>query len=141
MLAYIVIGLGLFATLKYFRPKEAPSAYVGTSLPSTTVSDAAIKPLMSLAVFIFLNLSFLFLFHYLVMEMGVFPFPFQKMRQVSQGYHLLPTYLPFLILPIISIIILRKAALPILEKFAARGNVNRCFFLQLSGLLSASIIL
>ena len=134
MLAYIVIGLGLFATLKYFR-KAAPSSYVGTSLPSTTVSGVAIKPLMLPAVFIFLNLFFLFLFHYLVMETRVVPFPFQKVHQVSQGYYRLPTYLPFLILPVISVIILRKAALPILEKFTACGKVKQMLFFTTIGLV------
>ena len=134
MLAYIAIGLGLFVMLKYFRPKAAPSAYVGPFKPSTALSDLTIKPLMLPAVFIFLNLFFLFLFHYLVIKMRVVPFPFQKMYHVSQGYHLVLTYLPFLILPMISIIILRKAALPILEKFAIRGNLKQILLLTIMGL-------
>jgi phosphatidylglycerol:prolipoprotein diacylglycerol transferase len=134
MLAYIAIGLSLLAMLTYLRPKTAPSFYMGSFKPSTTLSDLTIKPLMLLAVFIFLNLFFLFLFHYLVMQMKVVPFPFQKVDQVAQAYRLIPTYLPFLILPMIAIIILRKAALPILEKFAVCGHLKQMLFFTIIGL-------
>jgi prolipoprotein diacylglyceryltransferase len=134
MLTYIVIGLGLFAMLKYFRPKEVSSFYTGTFKPFTTLSYLAIKPLMLLAVFIFLNLFFLFLFHYLVIKMRVIPFPFQKMYHVSQGYHQILTYLPFLILPITAIIMLRKAGLPTLEKITVGGHLKQMLFFSIVGL-------
>jgi prolipoprotein diacylglyceryltransferase len=134
MSASIVIGFCLFVMLKYFRPEAAPSSYVGTFKPSAAESDLSIRPLILLAAFIFFDLFFFFLFYYLVMKMRVFPFPFQKVHQVSQSYHLIPTYLPFLILPIISIIFLKIAAVPILKKFAVRGNLKQILFFTIIGL-------
>jgi len=124
MLINILIGFCIVALIKYLRPKEASPSYVGISKPSITESYLDIKPLILLAGFVFLNLFLLFLFYYLVMKIRVFPFPFQKVHSIAQAYKLILTYFPLLILPIISIIILKKAPLPILEKFAIRSNLK-----------------
>lgn len=122
MLINILIGFSIFAVIKYLRPKEGSPSYVGTSNSSITESYLDIKPLILLAGFVCLNLFLLFLFYYLIIKIRVFPFPFQKVHSIAQAYKLILSYFPLLILPIISIFFLKKARLPILEKFAVQGN-------------------
>jgi phosphatidylglycerol:prolipoprotein diacylglycerol transferase len=137
MLINILIGIVIIVVIKYLRPKSASSSYVGTSKPLATKSYLDISPFISLAGFVGIILFLLFLFHYFVIEIRVFPFPYQKVHSVAQAYSLIFTYFPLAILPVISIIFLKRASLPILEKFAVRGNSKDIIIFTAIGLTAS----
>ncbi len=134
-ISFIICALFYFKYLK--KTDEIP--------PGQTISDDQqaiairdIKPLVLLVSYIALTLFLLSLFYYLVMKMRFLPFPFQKVYDIKTAYQLILTYIPFIILPVISIIWLKKAQLPIWEKFKVKGNPKTIILFTTIG-LAASI--
>lgn len=137
--------------VKYFKhtaksvPADPSAAPADTSMvpedastpPSIAFIKTEIKPLALLASYTAITLFLLSLFYYLVMKMRILPFPFQRVRDVSTAYKLILTYLPFLVLPILSILWLKEARLPIWEKFKISGNPKTIIIFTTIGLLAS----
>ncbi len=124
--------------IKYLRKtEEIPPDHPAIDTPQPTVIKE-IKPLALLVSYVALTLFLLSLFYYLVMKMRFLPFPFQKVYDIKTAYRLILTYIPFIILPVISIIWLKKAQLPIWEKFKVKGDPKTIILFTTIG-LAASI--
>lgn len=139
----VLIGLSVALTILFYcnflRKEDTASSDGSPDEDRKVVYPENIRPLILLASYVALTLFLLSLFHYLVMKMRFLPFPFQRVNDITTAYKLIFTYLPFLILPIISIIWLKKAQLPILEKFKIQGNSKKTIIIFTTIGLAASI--
>jgi hypothetical protein len=122
ILIVLSIGICIYFYIKKLKNKTFISETVDTIKDRAYGTVKHIKPLILLASFVALTLFLISLFYYLVMQMKILPFPFQKVRDISTAYKLILTYLPFLVLPIISVVWMKRAELPIWEKFTVKGN-------------------
>lgn len=124
----LLVGLAVILTIlfyfKYLNKKEIPDPAAGPEKDQSHLYPENIQPLILLAGFIALTLFLLSLFYYLVMKLRLLPFPFQRVADVTSAYKLILTYLPCLVLPVISVAWLKMAQLPFAEKFKIRGNLK-----------------
>lgn len=132
------LGICILFYAKNFKKTAAAAGLVPVNCKTETAVVETIKPLIILAGFVTLTLFLMSLFYYLVMKLRILPFPFQKVNNARTAYSLIFTYLPFLVLPVISIFCLRKAQLPILEKFTIKGPPKTILIFTTIG-LAASI--
>lgn len=137
----LLIGLSVLLTIifyiKYLKGSAPSTPTVDTNRDQRRLYPENIRPLILLASFIALTLFLLSLFYYLVMKMRILPFPFQRVTDITTAYKLILTYLPCLILPVISVIWLKKAQLPIAEKFKIQGNPKTIIIFTTIGLAAS----
>lgn len=142
VLVCLSAGLAILFYTKHLQKigsaaSDAAAAVLPKERDASSLNLKEIRPLVLMVSYMAVTLFLLSLFYYLVMKLRVLPFPFQRVYDLGTAYKLILTYLPFLVLPIISIVWLKKAQLPIWEKFKIQGDPKTIIIFTTIGLAAS----
>jgi hypothetical protein len=125
MTAFLVAGLALFLIIKCKGGRLTEKGR------SETDAGMELNKLFSLAGFLVSYLSLFFIIYFITKRVHILPWPFQKATTIAGAYAHIAYYLPFMSIPGLSVIWLKKIDVPFIEKFTW-NKFSKVFFICLA---------
>lgn len=129
--AQVVMVLFVVAALVIFWIIDRRSRRAPDTQRIDGETSRAVTKLFSLMGLVACYLAFLFVMHYLTLRLLILPTPFHRAESLGDAYLRIVGYLPILSLPLLSVYWLRRADLPISEKFEWK-SFSRVFYVALA---------